>query len=87
MNIHLQRFKTVALMLGFSFMVTMMSLQAHAQVIVQIGTGTNTQGTTGATPYGALYEDGKVTYLILKSELNAAGIAAGTLSSLALYNL
>lgn len=57
---------------------------SNAQVIVQIGSGTGTQNTTGATPYGALYEDGKVAYLIRKTELNAAGIYSGNFSSLAL---
>ncbi|MBP9187162.1 MAG: hypothetical protein KBG11_08710, partial [Bacteroidia bacterium] len=64
-------------------MLACATFNLHAQIIVQVGTGTGAQGTTGLTPYGTLYEDGKATYLIRKSELNALGVAAGSITSLA----
>ncbi len=63
--------------------LTFFSLTSMAQVLVQVGTGTGSQGTQGATPYGTFYEDGKVTYLITKSELNALNVYAGKFGSLA----
>jgi len=48
-----------------------------------IGNGTINQNGTGWTPYGTFYEDGKVQYLILKSELNSQGFNGGTITSLA----
>ncbi|MFY8107681.1 MAG: hypothetical protein ACOVO9_01770, partial [Bacteroidia bacterium] len=68
----------VVVLIGFFY-----SIKSNAQLIT-VGTGTVVQGTTGATPYGALYEDGRVQYLILKSELTALGITTpGQITSLA----
>ena len=74
MKVYLQRFKSIAF-LGLTFLLTMFSLVAQAQVIVQVGTGTGTQGAPGHTPYSTNWEDGKVQYLVTKSELNALGVA------------
>jgi len=62
-------FKTFVLAVA----LLLISLSSKAQLLT-IGTGTVAQGTTGQTPYGTLYEDGRVQYLILKSELVAAGL-------------
>ena len=82
MKINLHRF-LVSRLWGTLILLSFFSYTAEAQLI-QIGTGTSTQSTTGISPYGCLYEDGKVQYLIRKSELNALGInTEGNFSSLA----
>jgi hypothetical protein len=44
-----------------------------AETVLTVGTGT---GTTGATPYGTYYMDGRVQFLISKAELDAVGYNA-----------
>ena len=63
--------------------LTFFSLAGFAQINVQVGTGTGTQANSGHTPYSTNWEDGKVQYLILKSELNALNLRAGSINSLA----
>ncbi|MES2779260.1 MAG: hypothetical protein V4651_05115, partial [Bacteroidota bacterium] len=60
----------------------LMGFHSQAQLIT-IGTGTVAQGTTGQTPYSTVWEDAKIQYLVLKSELNALGVTAGNFNSLA----
>ncbi|NMH26743.1 beta strand repeat-containing protein, partial [Flavobacterium silvaticum] len=52
------------------------------QAITPIGTNSSTTSTTGISPFSALYEGSREQYLILASELTAAGIQPGQLSSL-----
>ncbi len=63
--------------------LTFFSLTSIAQINVQVGTGTGTQAGSGHTPYSTNWEDAKVQYLILKSELNALNLRAGQIASLA----
>ncbi|MFY8021057.1 MAG: hypothetical protein ACOVP1_07665, partial [Bacteroidia bacterium] len=65
-------------------MISIFSVIKSEAQLITVGTGTVVQATTGATPYGTLYEDGRVQYLILKSELTALGITSqAQISSLA----
>ncbi len=54
--------------------------------VVTIGTGTSNSSTSSYTPYCTLYEDGRHQILVLASELTAAGLSAGNITSLA-FNL
>ena len=47
-----------------------------------IGTGTTTTAVSGITPYGSNYEGSRQQYLIRASELQAANLRAGNLTSL-----
>ncbi len=60
------------------------TLNAVAAPIVSatVGTATTTTSTSGATPYTALWEGERVQYLVRASELTAAGLTAGAISSL-----
>ncbi|MES2560546.1 MAG: immunoglobulin-like domain-containing protein [Bacteroidota bacterium] len=60
----------------------LIGLQSQAQLIT-IGTGTVAQGTSGQSPYSTTWEDAKIQYLVLKSELNGLGITAGNFTTLA----
>lgn len=51
----------------------LLSVSALSQT-VQIGAGLSTTGSSGITPYGTLWEDGRVQYIILASELSSAGL-------------
>jgi hypothetical protein len=52
-------------------------------VTVNIGTGTEVNGTTGApTPYGTYYKNFRQQYLILASELIIAGVGPGDITAL-----
>ncbi|RYH14703.1 hypothetical protein EON65_33205, partial [archaeon] len=51
--------------------------------IYTVGTGTTSNTTSGITPFTSLYEDNRIQYLYLASELTAAGASAGTLNSIA----
>lgn len=54
-----------------------------AQVDHTIGTGTTSNTYTGyPTPFGDYYESNRQQYLFLASELTAAGMAAGTITTL-----
>ncbi|MCO6483646.1 MAG: immunoglobulin domain-containing protein, partial [Flavobacteriales bacterium] len=57
--------------------------QATAAVY-QVGTGTSSRTTSGITPFTTIYEDNRVQYLYLASELTAAGASAGLIQSLAI---
>ena len=82
MNSLLQKLNSIRVA-AFLLFVFIMPIYGQAQLI-QVGTGTNTQGTDGATPYGTFWHDGKVQYLITKAELNALGVnSSGNFSSLA----
>lgn len=48
-----------------------------------IGTGTTSTSTMGSTPYGSFYEGQHVQYLMTAAELNALGMVAGSISSMA----
>ena len=48
-----------------------------------LGTGTSTTSTTGFTPFNTLFENSRLQYLIRASELTAAGIYPGNISSVA----
>ncbi|HRG59979.1 MAG TPA: fibronectin type III domain-containing protein, partial [Bacteroidia bacterium] len=50
-----------------------------------IGSGLSTTNSTGWTPYSSLWENVRTYYLVKKADLNAAGIYAGDLSSLAFF--
>jgi hypothetical protein len=56
---------------------------AGGSVIVQIGFGEDYNNTTdGATPYGTWFKAFRQQYLILSSELSAAGVSTGDISGL-----
>lgn len=59
------------------------SLGVGAQTTIQIGTGSVPLTSTGESPFGSFYHDGKNQFLILGSELNNAGITQGQLVDLA----
>jgi hypothetical protein len=70
-------FSTLFLILGTLFIL-------NAQMIVPIGDGTTSNGTTGnPTPYGTYYKNFRQQYLYSASELFAAGAAPGTITALA----
>ena len=48
-----------------------------------LGTATGNTTTSGVTPYSSFYESGRIQYIVLASELNALGMQAGYLNSLA----
>lgn len=50
--------------------------------IIQIGSGATTSSASSVTPFSTLYEDGRHQYIILASELTAAGAVAGPITSL-----
>ncbi|RYZ54512.1 MAG: hypothetical protein EOP49_05035 [Sphingobacteriales bacterium] len=56
---------------------------AGAPVSGQVGIGTSTTSSNGNTPFNGLYEDSRVQYLVLASELQASGLSAGNINSLA----
>ncbi|MFN7691616.1 MAG: GEVED domain-containing protein, partial [Bacteroidota bacterium] len=59
-------------------------VQAENQVPnAQIGTGVSVNTTTGQTPFSSFYEGVRIMYLIRKSELQASGLVASNLTSLA----
>jgi hypothetical protein len=51
--------------------------------VAQIGAGTSTNVTLGQTPFMGNYEGSRIQYLFTAAELNAQGINAGNLTSLA----
>ena len=75
--------KTIAFLFGLSISFSNI---VNAQTVT-IGTGiTNLACNSGPTPYGAWYTSSRVQYLILASELNAAGLTGSkTLTSIAFY--
>ncbi|HML59141.1 MAG TPA: hypothetical protein PKA85_12280, partial [Ferruginibacter sp.] len=48
-----------------------------------VGTGTGTSSTTGITPFTSNYQSNRTQYLVRASELTAAGIVSGNITSLA----
>ena len=60
----------------FLFSITSKSL---ARITVQIGAGSSVSSSTGPTPYGTLFEDGRKQYIISAAELTTAGLSAGNL--------
>lgn len=57
--------------------------QSQAQLTVTVGTGTtNNTGTTYPSPYGNWYESSRAQFLVLASELTAAGASAGNINAL-----
>lgn len=57
--------------------------QSKAQLTVTVGTGTtNNTGTTYPSPYGNWYESSRAQFLVLASELTAAGASAGNINAL-----
>ncbi|WP_290842196.1 GEVED domain-containing protein [Flavobacterium sp.] len=58
------------------FVFLMTGISSFGQTYT-IGSGTTTSATSGVTPFGTLYEDGRMQYLYLASELTAAGMTAG----------
>ena len=65
-------------LLIFSAMLASM-VQLSAQVYT-IGTGTTPTTGSNVTPYKTFWHDGRSQYLILASELLAAGTGPGTIS-------
>jgi len=53
-----------------------------ASTTAVMGTGTSVSTGTYITPYKTYYMDGRAQYLVLASELNAMGIAAGEINSI-----
>lgn len=72
MNIGFNTLKKILLMVT----VSLVAFATKAQTIT-VGTGTATNGGTTVTPYKTLWEDGRSQFLILASELLAAGAPAG----------
>ncbi len=64
------------------FLVT--SIFGQTTGTVEIGSGTLTNSTTvHPTPYGTYYKNHRVQYLYLASEMSAAGLVAGNITSIA----
>ncbi len=62
----------------------LLSIFTYAQTTITIGTGTNTNGDQGyPAPYGNYYDGAKHQFIILESELTAAGMSAGNINSIA----
>jgi hypothetical protein len=51
--------------------------------IYTVGTGSTTTSGMGITPYGSFYEGARVQYLLTAAELNALGMVAGNINSMA----
>ena len=51
--------------------------------IYTVGNGTTTTSGMGITPYGSFYEGARVQYLLTAAELNALGMVAGNINSMA----
>jgi len=51
--------------------------------IYTVGTGTTQTSGMGITPYGSFYEGARVQYLLTAAELNALGMVAGNINSMA----
>ena len=66
------------------FLLTLLGLaRPAAAVVYTVGTGTTSTTTSGVTPFSTLYEDSRVQYLYLASELTGAGASAGLIQSVA----
>jgi len=61
---------------------TTLSLNSSANVALGSGT-TTTQGGSGLSPYAQFYEGQRTQYLFKASELTAAGLSAGNITSMA----
>lgn len=51
--------------------------------IYTVGTGSTTTSGMGITPYGSFFEGARVQYLLTAAELNALGMVAGNINSMA----
>ncbi|MFT3911082.1 MAG: T9SS type A sorting domain-containing protein [Ferruginibacter sp.] len=67
---------------GSNVVLTAVSVPASAGTTT-LGTGTSTTSTNGITPFTSNYEGARVQYLVRASELNAVGLFAGNITSLA----
>jgi len=68
----------------FTFFIFLISFSGISQTTITIGTGASTNTNTGyPAPYGNWYFGAKHQMLILATELNAQGMTAGDISSLA----
>jgi hypothetical protein len=54
-----------------------------SSALVELGTGALSTTSTTITPYKTFYMDGRAQYMILASELQAQGVAGGSINSLA----
>ena len=80
------KLQNVFIAIVFFAMIFMLGISAKAQTItIGTGTGTNTN-MTYPTPYGSYYGGTRSQFLILASEINAAGGSAGLMTSLAFNN-
>ena len=80
------KLQNVLLATMFFAMFLMLRIPVKAQLIT-VGTGTTTNLTTDyPAPYGNFYGGARHQFLVLASELNAAGASAGTMTSLAFNN-
>ena len=71
------KLQNVFIAIVFFAMIFMLGISAKAQTItIGTGTGTNTN-MTYPTPYGSYYGGTRSQFLILASEINAAGGSAG----------
>ena len=69
---------------NFTFFILLFSFSGFSQTTITIGSGSSTNTNTGyPAPYGNWYFGAKHQMLILASELNAEGMTAGDISSLA----
>lgn len=76
--------KRTLLLSLLSILFLMISSTIFAQIVVDIGSGTAVNTTTGApAPYGTWYKSFRQQFLILASELNNEGAGAGNINSLA----
>ncbi|MBM3935763.1 MAG: hypothetical protein FJ343_01280, partial [Sphingomonadales bacterium] len=86
----LTKYSKTWLFVGYSFIFLMLSNaawnKAQAQLVVDVGTGTlqNTPISYPA-PYGNWYWGAKHQMMVRATELNALGIAGGTMNSLAFF--
>lgn len=68
----------------FLFSLLLIASFSFGQTTITIGTGTQSNSTTNyPAPYGNYYEGAKHQIIITAAELNAAGMTAGDISSLA----
>ncbi len=66
------------------FSITTKSL---AQTTAQIGAGASFTSTSGVTPYGTFWHDGRVQYIIEATELITAGLSSGSLITALGFNV
>lgn len=84
-NSYMRKFSITAFRgrLLLMLLIVCSAIRLHAQTDINIGTGTaGNGGTNYPTPLQDWYEGGRAQFLYLASELNAAGMTAGTINAI-----